>query len=111
MLSDSTFQEGLHLAEGLVCYAYVVVVSKARTKERTAGQRWLPVPHEPLDEIADLAPLEDRGLVPDRPYSHVLLDHRDEWQQFWGAAHADERSGGVVPVWSREGETGFEPPS
>ena len=94
-----------------MCYAYVVVVSKARTKGRTAGQRWLPVPHEPLDEIADLAPLEDRASFLTDLYSHVLLDHRDEWQQFWRAAYADERSGGVVPVWSREGETGFEPAS
>lgn len=35
-------------------------VSKARTKGRTAGQRWLPVPGELLDEIDELVPLEDR---------------------------------------------------
>ena len=51
------------------------------------------------------------GLVLTDLYSHVLLDHRDEWEQFWRATYADERSGGVVPVWSREGETGFEPAS
>ena len=31
-------------------------VSKARTKGRTAGQRWLPVPDELLDEIDELVP-------------------------------------------------------
>jgi len=35
-------------------------VSRARTKRRTAGQRWLPVPVELLHEIAELVPLEDR---------------------------------------------------
>ena len=35
-------------------------ISKARTKGRTAGQRWLSVPPELLDEIADLVPVEDR---------------------------------------------------
>jgi integrase len=35
-------------------------VSKARRKGRTAGQRWLPVPAELLDEIDELVPLEDR---------------------------------------------------
>jgi integrase len=35
-------------------------VSRARTKRRTAGQRWLPTPPEFLDEIAELCPLEDR---------------------------------------------------
>jgi integrase len=37
-------------------------VSRARTKRRTAGQRWLPVPPELLDEIAALCPLEDRTI-------------------------------------------------
>jgi integrase len=36
-------------------------ISSARTKGRTAGRRWLPVPPELLDEIADLLPLEDRA--------------------------------------------------
>jgi integrase len=35
-------------------------VSRARTKRRTAGQRWLPVPPELLDAIDALVPLEDR---------------------------------------------------
>ena len=35
-------------------------VSRAKTKRRTAGQRWLPVPVELLDEMAALCPLEDR---------------------------------------------------
>jgi integrase len=35
-------------------------VSRARTKGRSAGQRWLPVPAELLDEIADRVALEDR---------------------------------------------------
>ena len=38
----------------------------------------------------------------------ALLDHRDEWQQLWRAAYAAERSGGVVPVWSREVETDLD---
>jgi integrase len=37
-------------------------VSRARTKRRTAGQRWLPVPPELLDELAELCPLEDRSI-------------------------------------------------
>jgi integrase len=36
-------------------------VSRARTKRRSAGQRWLPVPEELLGEIAALCPLEDRS--------------------------------------------------
>jgi integrase len=35
-------------------------VSRARTKRRTAGQRWLPVLQELLDEVGALCPLEDR---------------------------------------------------
>jgi integrase len=35
-------------------------VSRARTKRRTAGQRWLPVPVELLEEIEALCPFEDR---------------------------------------------------
>ena len=35
-------------------------ISRARTKGGTAGQRWLPVPDELLDEIDALVPLEDR---------------------------------------------------
>lgn len=35
-------------------------VSRARTKRRTAGQQWLPVPDVLLEEIAALCPLEDR---------------------------------------------------
>lgn len=35
-------------------------VSRARTKRRTAGQRWVPVPKILLDEISELVPLEDR---------------------------------------------------
>jgi integrase len=164
--------EAVNLIYGDVDFAGGRVrISKARTKGRTAGQRWLPVPLELLDEIADLVPLEDRhrdrlvfpaltdmkvrsdmaracrdgGIVSYHPhslrhrrcslwyadlrdavaikvwsghsraslltdlYSHVLLDHRDEWQRFWRAAYAAERSGGVVPAWSREGETASSP--
>jgi integrase len=170
--------EGLRISEAVtLTYGDVdfaggrVRISKARTKGRTAGQRWLPVPGELLDEIADLVPLEDRhkdrrvfpqltdrsvrsdlgracrdaGVVAYPPhslrhrrcslwyadlrdavaikvwsghsraslltdlYSHVLLDHRDEWQAFWRTSYAAERSGGVVPVWSREGETSPDP--
>lgn len=36
-------------------------ISRSRTKRRTAGQRWLPVPAALLDEIAELCPLEDRS--------------------------------------------------
>lgn len=36
-------------------------VSRARTKRRTAGQRWLPVPPELLDDLVELCPLEDRS--------------------------------------------------
>jgi integrase len=36
-------------------------ISRARTKRRTAGQRWLPVPSELLEEMKDLKPLEDRN--------------------------------------------------
>jgi integrase len=35
-------------------------ISRARTKGRTSGQRWLRVPPELLDEIDELVPLEDR---------------------------------------------------
>jgi integrase len=53
--------EALQLTYGDVDFAGGRVrVSKARTKGRTAGQRWLPVPDELLDEIDALVPLEDR---------------------------------------------------
>ena len=51
--ADLTFGD-VDFAEGRIR------VSRARTKRRTAGQRWLPVPHELVDEIAALCPLEDR---------------------------------------------------
>lgn len=35
-------------------------ISRTRTKGRTAGQRWLPVPTALLEEIDELVPLEDR---------------------------------------------------
>jgi integrase len=35
-------------------------ISRSRTKGGTAGQRWLPVPDELMDEIDALVPLEDR---------------------------------------------------
>jgi integrase/recombinase XerC len=47
-------------------------VSRARTKRRTAGQRWLPVPESLLGEIADLVPLEDRTR--ERPVFAGLSD-------------------------------------
>jgi integrase len=37
-----------------------ICVGKARTKGRTAGQRWLPVPGGMPDQVAALVPLEDR---------------------------------------------------
>jgi integrase len=37
-------------------------VSKARTKGKAAGQRWIPIPPELVDEIDDLVPLDDRHL-------------------------------------------------
>lgn len=53
--------EALGLTYGDVDFAgQRVRISRARTKGRTAGQRWLPVPAELLDEIAELVPLEDR---------------------------------------------------
>jgi integrase len=59
--------EGLRVSEAVtLTYGDIdfgggrVQISKARTKGRTAGQRWLPVPGELLDEIAELVPLEDR---------------------------------------------------
>jgi integrase len=59
--------EGLRISEavgllyGDVDFARGLIrVSKARTKKRTAGQRWLPVPRELMDELAALCPLEDR---------------------------------------------------
>ncbi len=53
--------EALQLTYGDVDFANGRVrISKARTKGRTAGQRWLPVPDELMDEIAELVPLEDR---------------------------------------------------
>jgi len=52
-------------------------VSRARTKTG-AGQRWLPVPDELLDEIADLCPLEDRAVdrqvFPDLKHDAVRRD-------------------------------------
>jgi integrase len=48
-------------------------VSRARTKRRTAGQRWLPVPESLLGEIAALCPLEDRTR--DRPVFAGIRDH------------------------------------
>jgi integrase len=51
--ADLTFGD-VDFAEGRIR------ISRARTKRRTAGQRWLPVPDELLDEIAPLVPLEDR---------------------------------------------------
>jgi integrase len=51
--ADLTFGD-VDFAEGRVR------ISRARTKRRTAGQRWLPVPEQLLDEIAALCPLEDR---------------------------------------------------
>jgi integrase len=45
---------------------------------RTAGQRWLPVPTELLDEMADLVPLEDRHcdrIVFPRLTDNQVRDH------------------------------------
>ena len=61
--------EALKLTYGDVDFANRRVrISKARTKGGTAGQRWLPVPQELLDEIADLVPLgyqhRDRLVFP-----------------------------------------------
>jgi integrase len=157
--------EALSLTYGDVDFAVGRVrISRARTKGRTAGQRWLPVPAELLDEIAELVPLEDRhrdrrvfaaltgiqvrkdleracrdaGIASYSPhdlrhrrislwyadlrdavalkvwsghsrasmltdvYAHVLVDHADEWRDFWRAAYAAERATGVVSVRSRD---------
>src|SRR5262245_9495016 len=51
--ADLTFGD-VDFAEGRIR------ISRARTKRRTAGQRWLPVPSGLLNEIAALCPLEDR---------------------------------------------------
>jgi integrase len=64
--ADLTFGD-VDFAEGRIR------VSRARTKRRTAGQRWLPVPEELLAEIAALCPLEDRTR--DRPVFAGLRDH------------------------------------
>lgn len=59
--------EGLRVSEALkLTYGDVdfanrrIRISRARTKGRTAGQRWLDVPNELLDEIDEFVPLEDR---------------------------------------------------
>jgi len=53
--------EALSLTYGDLDFAHDRLrVSSARTKGRTAGQRWLAVPPELLDEISALVPLEDR---------------------------------------------------
>jgi integrase len=164
--------EALSLTYGDVDFAGGRVrISRARTKGRTAGQRWPPVPEELLDEIAELVPLEDMqrerrvfprltdiqvrkdleracrdaGIASYSPhdlrhrrislwyadlrdavalkvcsghsrasmltdvYAQVLIDHADEWRDFWRAAYAAERSSGVVSVWHEEAETGRDP--
>jgi len=68
-------KEALQLTYGDVDFASKRVrISKARTKGRTAGQRWLPVPDELLDEISDLVPLEDRHR--DRLVFPLLTDNQ-----------------------------------
>ena len=53
--------EAANLSYGDVDFAEGRIrVSRAKTKRRTSGQRWLPVPDELLDEMAALCPLEDR---------------------------------------------------
>jgi integrase len=53
--------EALELTYGDIDFAAGRIrVSKARTKRRTAGQRWLPLPDQLRDEIAALVPTEDR---------------------------------------------------
>jgi integrase len=73
--------EGLRVAEAAnLTYGDVdfaegrIRVSRARTKRRSAGQRWLPVPAALLDEIAERCPLEDRTR--ERPLFPGLAD----WQ-------------------------------
>jgi integrase len=65
--ADLTYGD-VDFAEGRIRF------SRARTKRRTAGQRWLPVPESLLEEIADLCPLEDRTR--ERPVFAGLAD----WQ-------------------------------
>jgi integrase len=71
--------EALRLTYGDVDFAgRRVRISRARTKGRTAGQRWLPVPDELLDQIAELVPLEDRHrdrLVFPRLTDNQVRDH------------------------------------
>ena len=38
-------------------------VARGRTKGRTAGRRWVPLPRHILDLLTDLVPLEDRDLA------------------------------------------------
>jgi integrase len=71
--------EALSLTYGDIDFAKGRVrISRARTKGGTAGQRWLPVPAELLDEMAELVPLEDRHrdrLVFPRITDNQVRDH------------------------------------
>jgi integrase len=54
--------EAMQLTYGDVDFqAERIRISRVRTKGGTAGQRWLPVPTELLQEIDELVPLEDRA--------------------------------------------------
>jgi len=57
-------------------------VSRARTKRRSAGQRWLPVPEELLEEMAALCPLEERSR------ERRVLSGLDAWKVRDGLALA-----------------------
>jgi integrase len=83
--------EALDLTYGDVDFAGGRVrISRARTKGRTAGQRWLPVPPELLDEIGELVPLEDRHrdrLVFPRLTDNQVRDHLSRACRNAGIAH------------------------
>lgn len=54
--------EAMQLTYGDVDFqAERIRISRTRTKGGTAGQRWLPVPEDMLQEIDELVPLEDRS--------------------------------------------------
>jgi hypothetical protein len=42
-------------------------------------------------------------------YSHVLVDHRDEWRTFWREAYATERAGGVRRVFNEDPKSDGNP--
>lgn len=65
-------------------------ISRARTKGRTAGQRWLRVPDQLLDELEHLCPLEDRHRdrrVFENVHDWQIRQHLTTACKLAGAAH------------------------